>query len=68
MFRLATPEDYEYLPDIGLYELTFDKRPVQGVRCEDPKQGSADYNNFRKKIQGSYSQRKTTPEKFLSAH
>lgn len=50
MFRLATAEDYEYLPDIGLYELTFDKRPVQGVRCKDPKQGADDYNNFRKKF------------------
>lgn len=47
MFRLATPADYEYLPDLGLYELCFDKRPVQGVRCECPVQGAAQYNQAR---------------------
>ncbi|STM47036.1 Uncharacterised protein [Escherichia coli] len=36
MFRLAKPEDYEFIPDINLWELSFDKRPVRGVRCEDP--------------------------------
>ncbi|HCJ2819318.1 hypothetical protein PG919_26725 [Klebsiella pneumoniae] len=47
MFRLATPADYEYLPDLGLYELTFDKRPIKGVRCDDPAQGAAQYNEAR---------------------
>ncbi|EPM9724485.1 hypothetical protein ACTTO4_004190, partial [Proteus mirabilis] len=64
MFRLATPEDYEYLPDIGLYELTFDKRPVQGVRCEDPKQGAADYNNFRKKFKAVIHKEKQRRKNF----
>ncbi|EGD1139008.1 hypothetical protein IAV22_004433 [Salmonella enterica] len=47
MFRLATPADYEFLPDLGLYELRFDKRPVKGVRCDDPVQGAALYNQAR---------------------
>lgn len=47
MFRLATAADYEFLPEIGLYELTFDKRPVKGVRCEDPAQGAELYNQAR---------------------
>lgn len=50
MFRLATPADYEYLPDIGLYELTFDKRPVQGVRCENPEQGAQQYNASQQRV------------------
>ncbi|MBO1916773.1 hypothetical protein J4727_20480 [Providencia rettgeri] len=36
LFRLASPEDYEYIEELNLWELSFDKRPVQGVRCEDP--------------------------------
>lgn len=47
MFRLATPADYEFLPDLGLYELRFDKRPIKGVRCDDPVQGAAQYNQAR---------------------
>ncbi|ENY1827865.1 hypothetical protein ACFVMS_004475 [Salmonella enterica] len=47
MFRLATPADYEFLPDLGLYELRFDKRPIKGVRCDDPVQGAAQYNEAR---------------------
>ncbi|EAS2000448.1 hypothetical protein AX334_24810 [Salmonella enterica] len=64
MFRLATAEDYEYLPDIGLYELTFDKRPVQGVRCEVPKQGAEDYNNFRKKFKAVIHKEKQRRKNF----
>lgn len=67
MFRLATPEDYEYLPDIGLYELTFDKRPVQGVRCEDPKQGAADYNNFRKNSRQLFTKKNNAGKIFISS-
>ncbi|NIH07046.1 hypothetical protein [Providencia rettgeri] len=50
MFRLATAADYEYLPEIGLYELTFDKRPVQGVRCENPEQGAQQYNACQQRV------------------
>ncbi|MBO1929756.1 hypothetical protein J4731_21400 [Providencia rettgeri] len=34
-FCLASPEDYEYIEELNLWELSFDKRPVR-VRCEDP--------------------------------
>ncbi len=50
MFRLATAADYEYLPELGLYELTFDKRPVQGVRCDDPEQGAHQYNACQQRL------------------
>ncbi|EHP9731914.1 hypothetical protein KQL42_004764 [Escherichia coli] len=50
IYRLATPEDYEYIPEINLWELSFDKRPVKGVRCEDPVIGSQIYNKTRQKF------------------
>ena len=30
LFRLASPEDYEYIEELNLWELSFDKRPVKG--------------------------------------
>ncbi|HFW5273066.1 TPA: hypothetical protein ACIBWY_004195 [Salmonella enterica subsp. enterica serovar Bullbay] len=47
MFRLARPEDFDFVPEIGLYELSFDKRPIKGVRCDDPVKGAAQYNQAR---------------------
>ncbi|MBO1929538.1 hypothetical protein J4731_18520 [Providencia rettgeri] len=35
LFRLASPEDYEYIEELNLWELSFDKRPVPFV-VEDP--------------------------------
>lgn len=50
LFRLARPDDYEHIPELGLYELTFDKRPVQGVRCENPEEGARQYNMNQQRI------------------
>lgn len=47
---MATPDDYKFIPELGLYELTFDKRPVQGVRCENPEDGARLYNECQRKI------------------
>ncbi|ELE4368149.1 hypothetical protein VRR38_004711 [Salmonella enterica] len=49
-FRLARPDDYTYIPEIGMWELNFDKRPVKGVRCEDPTSGADEYNQARIKF------------------
>ncbi|MBS3881201.1 hypothetical protein NOM68_06585 [Proteus mirabilis] len=50
IFRLASPDDYTFNHKIGLYELSFDKRPIQGVRCENPALGAEQYNTQRLKI------------------
>ncbi|HFQ9467568.1 TPA: hypothetical protein ACHTH4_004780 [Escherichia coli] len=50
LFRLARPDDYTYIPEIGMWELNFDKRPVKGVRCEDPTSGADEYNQARIKF------------------
>lgn len=50
IFRLASPDDYTFNHQIGLYELSFDKRPIQGVRCENPAHGAEQYNTQRLKI------------------
>lgn len=63
MFRLATAADYEFLPEIGLYELTFDKRPVKGVRCDDPVQGAALYNQARAQFKSALRSRERHTKK-----
>lgn len=50
LFRLATENDYIFIPEIGLWELSFDKRPVIGVRCGDPVTGAFEYNQARLKF------------------
>lgn len=50
LFRLATQNDYIYIPEIDLWELSFDKRPVIGVRCDDPVSGAFEYNQARLKF------------------
>ncbi|EIX9714743.1 hypothetical protein ML110_005170 [Klebsiella pneumoniae] len=50
LFRLARPDDYTYIPEIGMWELNFDKRPVKGVRCKDPSSGADEYNQARIKF------------------
>ncbi len=35
LFRLASPEDYEYIEELNLWELSFDKRPVRSWRSGD---------------------------------
>ena len=58
LFRLASPADYEYIEEIKLWELSFDKRPVQGVRCEDPVIGAEKYNRGREKFKALASRHK----------
>ena len=58
LFRLASPEDYEYIEELNLWELSFDKRPVQGVRCEDPVIGAEKYNQGREKFKALASRHK----------
>ncbi|MEY1518484.1 hypothetical protein AB7000_21810 [Providencia manganoxydans] len=50
LFCIASPADYEYIEEIKLWELSFDKRPVQGVRCEEPVIGAEKYNQGREKF------------------
>ncbi|TDN48081.1 hypothetical protein [Scandinavium goeteborgense] len=45
--RLALPSDYRYNHDISLWELSFDKRPLTGVRCEEPTIGAEQYNQAK---------------------
>lgn len=66
MFRLATADDYEFLPDIGLYELTFDKRPVQGVRCENPEQGAQQYNACQQRVKAVRHKERRHRENFTA--
>lgn len=61
-FRLAKPEDYAFNDKIDLYELSFDKRPIQGVRCEDPIAGADQYNSQRLKFLNTQI-KKWQPEK-----
>lgn len=50
LFRLASQQDYSFIPEINLWELNFDKRPLKGVRCNDPVDGAFDYNQARLKF------------------
>ncbi|EMQ7867768.1 hypothetical protein WIH60_004564 [Salmonella enterica] len=65
MFRLATPADYEFLPDLNLYELTFDKRPVRGVRCKNPIDGAEVYNQNREKFKSAVHKEKQRRKNFF---
>ncbi|MDZ7203931.1 hypothetical protein U4Z69_23560, partial [Escherichia coli] len=66
MFRLAKPEDYEFIPDINLWELSFDKRPVRGVRCEDPVLGAQQYNDTQQSILLNRQRQKLRKQNFFS--
>jgi len=61
---LASPADYEYIEELKLWELSFDKRPVQGVRCEDPMIGAEKYNQGREKFKALKT--KSLPPSFYS--
>ncbi|MBO1929665.1 hypothetical protein J4731_20445 [Providencia rettgeri] len=45
---------------LNLWELSFDKRPVQGFRCEDPVIGAEKYNQGREKFKALASRHKNT--------
>ncbi|MBO1929744.1 hypothetical protein J4731_21325 [Providencia rettgeri] len=49
-----------YIEELNLWELSFDKRPVQGVRCEDPVIGAEKYNQGREKFKALASRHKNT--------
>lgn len=44
LYRAALPEDYVHNPETGLWELSFDQRPVAGTRAASPEEGAAQYN------------------------
>ncbi len=54
LYRLANPNDYEFNEELGLWELSFDTRPIAGTRCEDPIAGSILYNEKRKRFVETY--------------
>ena len=60
LFRIATPKDYKFSEKLQCYELTFDTRPIQGTRCDDPEAGAMLYNNSRKKFVTAWE--KSLPE------
>ena len=51
IYRVACPNDYVYNPESGFWELSFDHRPVAGVRCDDPVLGAELYNQSRARFQ-----------------
>lgn len=53
LYRIARPEDYLHNPDTGLWELSFDQRPVIGTRAHSPQQGAAQYNAARDKFKAA---------------
>ena len=44
LFRTASAQDYSFNSESGLWELSFDSRPVRGTRCDDPERGAIEYN------------------------
>ncbi|MDC0609170.1 hypothetical protein OAP63_00415 [Vibrio sp.] len=54
LYRLANPSDYEFNEELGLWELSFDTRPIAGTRCEDPVEGAILYNEKRKRFVETY--------------
>lgn len=64
LFRLARKEDYSYIAEIGLWELSFDKRPVRGVRCADPEIGAYEYNEHRIKFKQALIKKQMPDYKF----
>lgn len=50
LFRTASAKDYSFNPESGFWELSFDRRPVIGTRCDDPELGAIQYNEARSKF------------------
>ncbi|MGG7965054.1 hypothetical protein PGN92_25245 [Klebsiella aerogenes] len=55
LYRAALPEDYAHNPETGLWELSFDQRPVAGTRAYSPEEGAAQYNAAREKFKSALS-------------
>ena len=60
-FRVASAKDYTFNRESGFWELSFDRRPVAGTRCEDPEQGAVHYNQARAKFKAKLKEG-TRPE------
>jgi len=66
LYRAALPEDYVHNPDTGLWELSFDQRPVAGTRSSSPEEGAAQYNAAREKFKSAVSAVRQRPEPVFS--
>lgn len=66
LYRAALPEDYVHNPETGLWELSFDQRPVAGTRAASPEEGAAQYNAAREKFKSAVSAVRQRPEPVFS--
>ncbi|HCT8868389.1 TPA: hypothetical protein OUA93_005508 [Klebsiella variicola] len=66
LYRAALPEDYVHNPETGLWELSFDQRPVAGTRAASPEAGAAQYNAAREKFKSAVSAVRQRPEPVFS--
>lgn len=66
LYRAALPEDYVHNPEAGLWELSFDQRPVAGTRAASPEEGAAQYNAAREKFKSAVSAVRQRPEPVFS--
>lgn len=66
LYRAALPEDYVHNPDTGLWELSFDQRPVAGTSSSSPEEGAAQYNAAREKFKSAVSAVRQRPEPVFS--
>lgn len=66
LYRSALPEDYVHNPETGLWELSFDQRPVAGTRAASPEEGAAQYNAAREKFKSAVSAVRQRPEPVFS--
>lgn len=66
LYRAALPEDYVHNPETGLWELSFDKRPVAGTRSPSREEGAAQYNAAREKFKSAVSAVRQRPEPVFS--
>ena len=66
LYRAALPEDYVHNPETGLWELSFDQRPVAGTRSSCPEEGAAQYNAAREKFKSAVSAVRQRPEPVFS--
>lgn len=66
IYRAALPEDYVHNPETGLWELSFDQRPVAGTRAASPEEGAAQYNAARERFKSAVSAVRQRPEPVFS--
>lgn len=64
LIRLATPDDYVFEQSIGMWVLSFDKRPVKGVRCDNPISGAFEYNQGRLRFRSALDAAKKPEQLF----